>query len=325
MGMTTAIPTPKNTATTPPTNLFLIGTIRRMASSSPTPTPRWRSYMRLTKPGIVRMVMITAAFGFLMASGGIPGLARLPLAILALLGIGSAAAGSAVLNNVLERDLDARMERTRFREIPSGIIDPAAALAFGLALVLFGVGLLLAAVNLITAFLTLLSAFLYVAVYTPMKRMHWVNTSIGAIPGALPMACGWVAATGHLDLGAWIAFAILYAWQHPHFYAIAWMYREDYAKAGFKMLSVLDDGGTRLVIHTVLHAILLIAVSIAPTMFGRTGLIYLIGAGLLGIAMLAASLVFVYDLNRANARRLLFTSLIYLPAMLVVLAVDFAV
>lgn len=296
-----------------------------MDSSSPTSTPLWRSYLRLTKPGIVRMVMITAAFGFLMACGGIPGLAQLPFAVLALLGIGAAAAGSAVLNNVIERDLDARMERTRFRELPSGLIEPAHALAFGLVLVLGGVILLMAAVNLITAFLTLLSAFLYVAVYTPMKRMHWINTSIGAIPGALPMACGWVAASGQMDLGAWIAFAILYAWQHPHFYAIAWMYREDYAKAGFKMLSVLDDGGARLVLHSVLHAILLIAVSIAPTMFGRTGLIYLIGASLLGIYMLAASLVFAYDLNRANARRLLFSSLVYLPAMLVVLAIDFAI
>jgi len=285
---------------------------------------KFRAYWRLCKPGIVRMVMLTAGFGWLFAHGGIPALSSVPNLLLGLLGIGLGAAGSAVLNNVLEYQFDAKMHRTQNREIPSGKIDPSHALAFGLVLTLGGVALLLA-VNLLTAFLVLLTAFLYVVVYTPLKRMTWLNTSIGAIPGALPIACGWTAATGTMDFGAWIAFAILYAWQHPHFYAIAWMYKEDYARGGFKMLSVTDPSGTKLCLHSLLYAFFLLAVSIVPALLGPANWIYAIGAFVLGMYMLLGTVKFTASRSVEDARGLLKASLIYLPGLLAVLAIDFAV
>lgn len=285
---------------------------------------KFRAYWRLTKPGIVRMVMLTAGFGWLFGLGGMPKLVELSQLVLALLGIGLGAAGAAVLNNVIEIQFDAKMDRTRHRELPSGQIEASHALGFGLLLVLLGVALLWSMVNLLTAFLVLLSAFLYVAVYTPLKRMTWLNTSIGAIPGALPIACGWTAATGSLGFGGWIAFAILYAWQHPHFYAIAWMYREDYAKAGFKMLSVTDPSGTKICLHSLLYSFFLIAVSLIPSVVGHASWIYGIGAFVLGLIMLRGAARFTATRAVSDARGLLKASLIYLPALLAVLALDFA-
>lgn len=287
----------------------------------------YRAYVRLTKPGIVRMVMITAAFGFLLGTGGIPGLDDLVRLVVGVLGIGVAAAGSAVLNNFLERDLDALMERTRMRELPRGIIAPHHALAFGMVLVMVGVFTLLVVVNLMTAFLALLSAFLYVVIYTPLKRVHWLNTSIGAIPGALPIACGWTAASeiGSLGFGGWIAFAILYAWQHPHFYAIAWMYRTDYAKGGYKMLSVTDPTGLKLSLQSLLYCVFLLAVSVLPFVIGLTAWIYLVGVLAVGFHMLWKSILFASRRTDSDARQLMFSSLIYLPALLLVLVADFAI
>ena len=285
---------------------------------------RIAAYVRLAKPGIVRMVMITAAFGFLMARGGLPAWGEWFRLLVAVVGIGLAAAGAAVLNNFLERDLDARMDRTHRRELPRGVIPPPHALSYGMLLVLAGVGLLLVCVNLPTAFLALLSAFLYVVVYTPLKRMTWLNTSIGAIPGALPIACGWTAASeaGTLGFGGWIAFAILYAWQHPHFYAIAWMYRTDYAKAGFRMLSVTDPSGTKLCLHTLLYCVFLLVVSVIPTVVGTTDWVYLVGVVAAGGWMLWLSVKFARSRTDKDARRLFFSSLVYLPALLVVLTMD---
>ena len=153
--------------------------------------------------------------------------------------------GSAVLNHYLERDVDRLMERTRNRPLPAGLVRPSTAMSCGFILVLLGECILLSFTGLLTAFLALLSAFLYVVIYTPMKRLTWLNTSLGAIPGALPPVGGWTAATGELETGAWIFFLILFAWQHPHFYAIAWMFREDYARGGFKMLPVVEADGKR--------------------------------------------------------------------------------
>ena len=180
-----------------------------------------RAYREMAKLRIVTMVLVTTAFGFLLGRGG--GSVDWGLFLAALLGTGAAAAGAAALNNVLDRDVDARMERTRRRPLPAGVIEPAQGMAFGIVMVLAGVGLLLWMTNLLAAFLVLLTAFLYVLVYTPLKRVTWINTSIGAIPGAMPPLSGWAAASGELGSGAWILFLILFAWQHPHFSAIAWM------------------------------------------------------------------------------------------------------
>jgi protoheme IX farnesyltransferase len=234
----------------------------------------------------------------------------------------ASAAGSAVLNNVLEKDLDARMERTRNRELPRGRVLPEHALSFGLLLTLGGVGWLVLTVNLLTAFLVLITAFLYVVVYTPLKTRTWLNTTIGAIPGAMPTLCGWAAAMNHLEFGAWVMFAILFAWQHPHFYAIAWIYRDDYEKAGYKMLSVVDRTGIRLFLQVMLFAFFLLFVSVVPALIDMAGWIYLTGALLLGLWLLAESWRFVVHHTRREARRLLFATIIYLPALLGVIMAD---
>ncbi len=283
----------------------------------------FRAYLNLCKPGIVRMVGVTAAFSFVLAaeqgqSSGWPTL------VAALLGIMASAAGSAALNNVLERDLDARMDRTRGRELPRGEIRPENALAFGLLLTLGGVLWLVLTVNLLTAFLVLATAFLYVLVYTPLKTRTWLNTTIGAIPGAMPTLCGWAAAANGLEFGAWVLFAILFAWQHPHFYAIAWMYKEDYARAGYKMLSVVDPAGTRLIVQVLLYTLLLAAVSLLPAFIGIAGGLYLVGALLLAVMVLAHALRFIRHPSRQDARRLLFSTIIYLPSLLGVILADLA-
>jgi protoheme IX farnesyltransferase len=283
-----------------------------------------RPYLNLCKPGIVRMVGVTAAFSFVLAAAQGTSAGWLTL-VAALIGIMASAAGSAALNNVLERDLDARMDRTRNRELPRGEIRPENALAFGLILTLGGVAWLVLTVNLLTAFLVLATAFLYVLVYTPLKTRTWLNTTIGAIPGAMPTLCGWAAASNELEFGAWVMFAILFAWQHPHFYAIAWMYKEDYAKAGYKMLSVIDPGGTRLFLQVILFTLLLAAVSIVPALIGMAGTPYLVGAILLAFLVMATAFRFVRDPSRLKARKLLFSTIIYLPALLVVILADLGI
>lgn len=287
-------------------------------------TSPFQSYLNLCKPGIVRMVGVTAAFSFLLARPEVEGHGWLRLTA-ALIGIMAAAAGSAVLNNVLEKDLDALMERTRNRELPRGRILPEHALGFGLVLTLGGVGWLVLTVNLLTAFLVLATAFLYVVVYTPLKTRTWLNTTIGAIPGAMPTLCGWSAAMNSLEFGGWVMFAILFAWQHPHFYAIAWMYRDDYEKAGYKMLSVVDRHGARLFIQVLLFSLLLLAVSVVPALTDMAGGVYLAGAVALGLYVLAASFRFVAIHNRKEARRLLFSTIVYLPALLLVILADIGV
>ena len=281
----------------------------------------WRTYYELTKPGITRMVLITAGFGFMLASKG---QIDLVLLFVSLIGIGLASSGSAVLNNWMEIDLDARMHRTRGRALPTGKLDPEMALGFGLALVLGGVLLLAATVNQLTALLVLLSAFMYVLIYTPLKRRSWLNTSIGAIPGALPMSCGWVAATGTFDGGAFLAFAILYAWQHPHFYAIAWIHKEDYARAGFKMLSVTDPTGARLFLQVIAFAILLLGIGVLPSFVGMAGWVYGLVALAMGLLVLVDSVRFVRAPSIASARGLLRATIIYLPVLLLGTVVEAA-
>jgi len=227
-----------------------------------------------------------------------------------------------MLNNYLERDLDAKMVRTRGRALPAGLVEPYRALTFGVGLVLFGVLLLAWKVNLLTGFLVLLAGFLYVLVYTPLKRITWLNTSFGAIPGAIPPIAGWVAATDRLDPGAWVLFAILFAWQHPHFYAIAWIFREDYRAAGFKMLPVVEPSGKRMFRQTIVFSILLLAVSLLPTVVGVTGKPYFCGALLGGVFILLVAIRFARERELADARRLLKATILYLPALLLLIMLD---
>jgi protoheme IX farnesyltransferase len=278
-----------------------------------------RSYVELAKPRILSMVLVTTTIGFFLAAKGIH---PLPTLLVTLLGVGCATGGSAALNNYLERDADGKMERTRHRALPAGTIQPSNALAFGISLVLIGLVALIWAVNLLTAFLVLLASFLYVLVYTPMKRLTWLNTTFGAIPGAIPPMCGWAAATGRLDPGAWVLFLILFAWQHPHFYAIAWMFRDDYRNAGFKMLPVVDPSGASTFRQTILFAVLLIGVSVLPTIIGMTGKVYCIGALVMGVALLVVGALFTRSKSFLDARRLLKASVVYLPLLLLLIIVD---
>ncbi len=294
----------------------------RRTKSNSADAPSWSDYYQLAKPRIVGMVLVTTATGFFVGGAGIGSWERTLLLVLTLLGTALAAAGAAVLNNYLERDTDARMERTRLRALPAGRIEPAVALALGVLLVLGGVAILAALVNLLAAFLVLLTAFLYVLVYTPLKKVTWLNTPIGAIPGALPPMVGWAAAANELHVGAWILFAILFLWQHPHFYAIAWMYRSDYAAAGYKMLSTIDPTGRRVFRQAILFSLALIPVSIALTGFGLAGRTYLVGAVFLGSALLAASLHLAQHQRLADARRVLLASVVYLPLLLALIVLD---
>lgn len=279
----------------------------------------WGAYWELTKPRIIFMVLVTCALGFFVGGRGIH---SYTLLLSTLLGTALTVGGSAVLNHYLERDVDRLMERTRNRPLPAGLVRPSTAMSYGFILVLLGECILLSFAGLLTAFLALLSAFLYVVIYTPMKRLTWLNTSLGAIPGALPPVGGWTAATGELEMGAWIFFLILFAWQHPHFYAIAWMFREDYARGGFKMLPVVEVDGKRTCRQVIFFSLMLLMVSVMPTLFGLAGMVYMAGAVLLGIAFLVASVALAYSRSLLSARRLLQASVIYLPLLLVLSVFD---
>jgi heme o synthase len=282
---------------------------------------RLQHYIKMSKLRIVFMVLITCSIGFFLGSREAGSLSWLDW-LLCLVGTGMAAAGAASLNNYIERDIDARMARTRDRALPSGAVEPLHALTYGILMVLGGLVVLVANLNLLAAFLVLLTAFLYVLVYTPLKRLTWWNTSIGAIPGALPPVSGWAAATGNLDAGAWALFAILFIWQHPHFYAIAWMYRDDYRDAGFRMLSVVDPTGNRLFRHVIGSSIALLIAAAVPTWLGMTGWIYFTGAVALGTMMLWVGRQGYLSHSVTDARRLLRASVYYLPALLAFIVVD---
>jgi protoheme IX farnesyltransferase len=268
------------------------------------------AYVCLTKPRILTMVLVMSAAGFFL---GAKGLQPLDNFIVMLLGTALSSGGAAVLNNYIERESDQKMHRTKTRPIPQGVITPSEALEFGLTLVLMGVTLLAWQVNLLTGFLSLLTVFLYVLVYTPLKKITWWNTVIGAIPGALPPVGGWTAATGHLDLGAWILFAILFVWQHPHFYAIAWMYKDDYERGGFKMLPVVDPDGASTFRQVIAFSLLLIPVSLLPTFYGMAGNLYAWGISILGVGMLLIGANLYRSHSIQDAKRLLRASVIYLP------------
>lgn len=277
------------------------------------------AYISLCKPRIVTLVLVTHALGFFLGGKGIVSYETL---FYTLLGTGLACAGAGVLNCYLERDVDALMKRTMKRPIPSGIISPLDALTFGVFLVLFGTVFLVWQVNLLTGFLALLTAFLYTHVYTPLKRVTWLNTIVGAVPGALPPMGGWSAATGEVSLGAWVLFLILFLWQHPHFYAIAWMFRDDYARAGIKMLPCVEPDGVSTFRQALLCSALLVPASLIPTFIGMSGYVYLCGALVLGLAMLKVALLAAQSRSIPDARALLRASVLYLPILLVLIVAD---
>jgi len=265
------------------------------------------------------MVVLMTAAGFFLGAKTID---PLGVFLMTLLGTALSSGGAAALNNYLERDSDLRMNRTKTRPIPAGIVTPGEALSFGLTMVLLGVALLAWQVNLLTGFLSLLTSFLYVLVYTPLKRVTWWNTVIGAIPGALPPMGGWAAATGELGIGAWIVFFILFVWQHPHFYAIAWMYKEDYARGGFKMLPVVYPDGKRTFRQIIGFSLLLLPVSLLPFYYDMAGGVYAAGIFVLGLGMLWLGIKLRRTHSVQDARVLLQASVIYLPLFFALILCD---
>jgi heme o synthase len=282
---------------------------------------RLADWAEMTKPGITLMVVLTAGLGFLLAETARPGF-RFLLLLNTLLGTGLVSAGGSVLNHVLERETDALMRRTANRPLPTGRIGPDAALLFGVALGVAGLAWLAVGTNLLTALLGAAALGGYVFVYTPLKRVSSLATVIGAIPGALPPVMGWSAVTGQVSLAAWVLFGILFFWQMPHFLAIAWLCKEDYASAGFPMLPVLDPEGTRTARQMILYGAALVPVSLLPSVLGLMGVLYFAGALALGLAYLGASVAFARTRSTVGARWLMLCSLLYLPGVLLAMLVD---
>jgi protoheme IX farnesyltransferase len=284
--------------------------------------PRVADYVALTKPRVAVLVLFTVAAGALLAAGTVPDWAVL---VHTLLGTALVAAGASALNQYLERDSDQLMRRTENRPLPAGRLTVLEVLFFGAALGIVGIAYL--AVNLQRPLAALVAActFLsYVFVYTPLKRKTTLNTLVGAVPGALPPVIGWTAVRGTLDLEIASLFLILFLWQVPHFLAIAWIYREDYGRAGLRMLPVFDPDGGLSGRQMVSYCLALIPASLTPLLFDHSGLIYLLGALALGVMFLAYTLVFLRQRSISAARGVLRASLIYLPALLALLLLEAA-
>jgi len=280
---------------------------------------RVADFFELAKPRVVLMVLITAFVGFYVGSEEIPNYLRL---FQMLVGTALAAGGTLALNQFLERETDGMMERTRRRPLPDGRVQPGEALWFGLLVTLAGLSYLAFSVNFISAWVTALITMSYLLVYTPMKRRSSLCMLIGAVPGALPPVIGWVAARGSLSVDAWVLFAIMFLWQVPHTLAIARLYREDYAKAGIQFLPVIEPEGGSMNRQIISHCTALLAVSLLPTLVGLAGPLYFIVAFVLGIGLLASGVRLAMESTLSRARRLLFASLIYLPVLLLVMALD---
>jgi protoheme IX farnesyltransferase len=276
-------------------------------------------YADLFKARLTFLVLLTTLVGFYL---GFRGPVNYLLMLHTLLGTALLAAGASALNQLLEQDYDAKMPRTQDRPLPSGRLQPETVLLIGAGSAAIGLIYLALAVNLTTGMIGAACLVSYVFIYTPLKRVTWLNTAIGAVPGALPPLMGWTAARGEMSGEGWALFAILAFWQLPHFFAIAWIYREEYARAGFKMLPGIDPTGHRTGRQAVSHTMGLLPVSLAPFLFHLTGPIYLVGALVLGSAFLWFALQFSRHLTMPRARQLFYASILYLPLLLILMVLD---
>ncbi len=277
------------------------------------------AYFELTKPSITLMILISTALGYFIGGNGVTDYQHF---LVTLLGSCLISAGSGALNHFAESETDKIMHRTNLRPIPAGIIASENAMVFGLILILAGCGLLYWLIHPITCVLALITSLMYLFIYTPLKKLTWLNTSIGAVPGSIPPIGGWVASTGTLDPEAWILFAILFFWQHPHFYAIALMFKDDYKRAGLKMLPVVEPDGSRTNRQILWHALLLIPVSIMPVYVNLLGIVYFWTALTLGIVYLISGLILARHYSFDNARLVLKVSVFYLPILFLTIMVD---
>jgi protoheme IX farnesyltransferase len=279
----------------------------------------WGIFLELTKPRLTSLVLVTTLVGFYV---GVQGPMNYLLMLNLLFGTALVAGGAAALNQLLEKEYDAKMRRTESRPLPSGRLQPDSVLIFGGTCAAAGLIYLALTVNLLTSLLGAVTLVSYLFVYTPLKRVTTLNTIVGAIPGALPPLMGWTAARGEVTSAGWTLFAILFFWQLPHFLAIAWIYREEYAKAGFAMLPVLDPEGQRTGRQAVSHTLGLLPVSLAPFLFNLAGVLYLVGALVLGITFIWFAIQFSRQLTQVCARRLFYSSIVYLPLLLGLMVLD---
>jgi protoheme IX farnesyltransferase len=295
----------------------------RAAASDPTQTAPELTLAadlsELTKARLTVMVLLTTLAGYCLAYRGAFDWARLGHT---LLGTALVAVCSSILNQALERDTDALMRRTQVRPFVTRRLPLRGTILIGLVLGALGLAELALFVNGLAALLSAITLVVYVAIYTPLKRRSEINTLIGAIPGALPPLIGATAALGQFSVEGWTLFAILAMWQLPHFYAIAWMYKDDYRGAGLRMVSTDDADGRRTGAHAVISALLLVPVSLLPAWIGHSGLFYAVVASALSFAFLAAAIRFARHPDRPHARTLFLTSIIYLPLILTALAID---
>jgi protoheme IX farnesyltransferase len=294
-------------------------TAELIEQSAPAEKSWFAVYSELFKARLTFLVLLTTLVGFYL---GFRGPVDFLLMLHTLLGTALVASGASAFNQLLERDYDSRMRRTADRPLPSGRLQPQTVFFVGAGTALAGLAELLLAVNSTAAIIAALSFVSYVCVYTPLKRITWLNTAVGAIPGALPPLIGWTAARGQMTREGWALFAILAFWQLPHFLAIAWMYREEYAKAGFKMLPVIDPDGHRTGRQAVSHTLGLLPISLTPFLFKLTGPIYLVGALVLGLAFIWFAIQFSRHLTVPRAKQLFYLSIIYLPLLLVLMVLD---
>lgn len=277
------------------------------------------AFAELTKPRIALLLVLTSAAGFYLGTKDNFDTVLFAHSVIAITLL---AFGVATLNQYWEREIDRLMDRTARRPLPAGKVASTEALIFGLVQCAIAEGYLLLFVNPLTALLGLVVIVGYVLVYTPLKTRTSASTAIGALPGALPPLMGWTAATNEITLGAWALFAMQFLWQFPHFMAIAWMYREEYAKAGILMLPVLEPEGRLTARQIVLFTIMLAPVSLAPFFFGMSGLVFLIGASFLNLLFLVVSVRAARTKTKESARQLLLASVIYLPVLLILMVAD---
>jgi protoheme IX farnesyltransferase len=288
-----------------------------------------RDYAELTKLRVTTLVVMTAWCGYFFGSLK-SGVSSLSWDLFhALLGIGLVAGGTAALNEVMEHDIDGHMRRTARRPLPAGRMTLWHATLVGVAMIVGGALYLDLALNSLTGSLSLLTAFVYLAAYTPLKKIHPVCTFVGAFPGAMPGVLGWTAARGQLDWGALVMFAIVFFWQFPHFFSIAWLYREDYAAGRIRMLPVVEPEGRSTAVRILLYSLALIPVSLAPTFLGMAGRIYLVGALALGIALLyvgwrlsALQMPLTAARSKQRARQLLQATIVYLPLLFILMMMN---
>jgi len=276
-------------------------------------------YIQLTKPRITWLILMSTGIGFFFGADRTWSWLVL---LHTTLGTGLIASGTAALNQWWEREADARMPRTQKRPLPSHRISVQGAMWFGIALSVLGFAELWFGANPLTAVLGAFTLASYLFIYTPLKQVTPHSTTIGAVPGAMPPVIGFAAAHGSLTAEAWVLFAILFLWQFPHFYSIAWLYRDDYSKAGIKMLPVIDETGERTARQILVYALILVPVSLLPTYFGMSGNLYLIGATLLSFTYLYYGFRITSERTRFAARKVLLTSIVYLPLLYGLMLID---